>query len=322
MKKRKYNGMLEQRRRRMVGSLGIVSNIFLNVALVALVALAFLVILVAALVRRPRSEWQAAVHAHTKDLGNTKDWADRGPKKASLDEMWNLYSEPGSAYIGAPTLPAKEQVRARFVPATDADYIEAESKWATGAPSVNGYTPTPAPLVPASFDSGPPPPRPEDTAKTAAEQVVEETDELTEKILASTPGRITQDLGEGSEVVELDVDESDLVELDAGDGEPVELEAAVPLEETVAEAVAEDDYEAVETRFAPTSEEALTQSEPEDSAAAGVEKVTGVGEVAGVEEPVEIEDVEEVYDDHGLPSVPLLGGLAQLLTLFSTIHYD
>lgn len=109
------------------------SNIILNVALGALVSLAFIVILVAALIRRPRREWQAAVHAQTKGL-KVRDEALEGSysgktKKTSLDDMWILYSQPGSSYVAAPKIPDREQLRQAVAPATLQDYKAAESEW-------------------------------------------------------------------------------------------------------------------------------------------------------------------------------------------------
>lgn len=91
-----------------------------NLIVVVLVAIAFLVIVGAALVQRPRSEWQTAAKAHRHHIRADQDLPKgRGrSKKVSLDRMWQLYSEEGSAYMGAPKLPDRQTVKTLIKPAT------------------------------------------------------------------------------------------------------------------------------------------------------------------------------------------------------------
>ncbi|WP_187995096.1 hypothetical protein [Schaalia sp. JY-X159] len=93
----------------------------LYLALIILVLLAILVLVSAALVRRPRQEWQVAVRGQTKDVRESGMPSIRNPglrpRKVSLDEMWAANSVPESAYLGAPKLLHREEVMAALAPA-------------------------------------------------------------------------------------------------------------------------------------------------------------------------------------------------------------
>ena len=93
----------------------------LYLALIILVLLAILVLVSAALVRRPRQEWQVAVRGQTQDVRESGMPSIRNPglrpRKVTLDEMWAVNSVPESAYLGAPKLLHREEVIAALAPA-------------------------------------------------------------------------------------------------------------------------------------------------------------------------------------------------------------
>ena len=93
----------------------------LYLALIILVLLAILVLVSAALVRRPRQEWQVAVRGQTQDVRESGMPSIRNPglrpRKVTLDEMWAVNSVPESAYLGAPKLLHREELIAALAPA-------------------------------------------------------------------------------------------------------------------------------------------------------------------------------------------------------------
>lgn len=93
----------------------------LYLALIILVLLAILVLVSAALVRRPRQEWEVAVRGQTQDVRNAGMPSLRNPglrpRRVSLEEMWAANSVPESAYVGAPKIPHREEVVAALAPA-------------------------------------------------------------------------------------------------------------------------------------------------------------------------------------------------------------
>ena len=96
-------------------------HIALYLALIILVLLAILVLVSAALVRRPRQEWQVAVRSQTQDVRESGMPSIRNPglrpRKVTLDEMWAVNSVPESAYLGAPKLLHREEAIAALAPA-------------------------------------------------------------------------------------------------------------------------------------------------------------------------------------------------------------
>ena len=266
-------------------------NIFLIIALAALVFLAFAVILVAALIRRPRREWQAAVHAQTQDLRSGAVPAKLGAKKTSLDEIWNLYSEAGSAYVGAPRLPDREEVRDRISPATDDDYLQAQSEWGTfpvvpktprnfrpvdfsfpGAPraaagSVESVPLASAPAAPSlpevsvpSVSAGPPPPTEEELLAQAASEEVEEAlaeEEVLEVDFAPEVAQVFEDARD-------DVDDS-YEDVSVEDVSVEEAPVEVFSEDDRAEALADADFDSDGAGSgAPSEEEEPPAPAPDD----------------------------------------------------------
>lgn len=97
-------------------------TLYLAIAFMVLIAVG--IILIAALVRRPRSDWREAVRNQTEDVrqsGMAGFQQNRvKPRTVSFEEIWEHDSVQGSAYIGVPHFPenvqeVKEQVIARWV---------------------------------------------------------------------------------------------------------------------------------------------------------------------------------------------------------------
>ncbi len=97
------------------------ARIALYIAAVLLVLIAVAVIAVAALVQRPRREWEVAVRGQTQEIRFIGMPSLRAqtikPRRISLDEMWATHSVPESAYVGAPKIPDKQAVVAALAPA-------------------------------------------------------------------------------------------------------------------------------------------------------------------------------------------------------------
>ncbi len=95
----------------------------LYIALILLVLLAVAVIVVAALVRRPRREWEEAVLGQTREVKG-QSWSSLRmnavrPRRVSLEEMWATNSVPYSAYVAAPKIPDRQAVAAALAPAPE-----------------------------------------------------------------------------------------------------------------------------------------------------------------------------------------------------------
>ncbi len=96
------------------------ARVALYIAVILLLLLALAVIVIAALVRRPRREWQIAVMGQTQEVRGT-GLADLRlqtvkPRRVSLDEMWATESVPQTAYVGVPRLPDKSALVAAIAP--------------------------------------------------------------------------------------------------------------------------------------------------------------------------------------------------------------
>lgn len=96
------------------------AQVALYVAVIVLFLVALAVITVAALVRRPRREWQVAVLGQTQEVRGTglSDLRLKTVKarRVSLDEMWATNSVAQSAYVGAPRIPDRSAVAAALAP--------------------------------------------------------------------------------------------------------------------------------------------------------------------------------------------------------------
>lgn len=96
------------------------ARVALYIAVILLLLLALAVIVVAALIRRPRREWQIAVMGQTQEVRGT-GLADLRlqtvkPRRVSLDEMWATESVPQTAYVGVPRLPDRSTVAYAIAP--------------------------------------------------------------------------------------------------------------------------------------------------------------------------------------------------------------
>lgn len=130
-------------------------TLYLAIAFMILIAVG--IILIAALVRRPRSDWHEAVRNQTEDVrqsGMAGFQQNRiKPRTVSFEEIWERDSVYGSAYIGAPRFPenvqeVKEQVIARWVipevPPVKTDtaplpIVPSKDKAADSAPPLKGW---------------------------------------------------------------------------------------------------------------------------------------------------------------------------------------
>lgn len=96
------------------------AQVSLYVAVIVLFLIALAVITVAALVRRPRREWQVAVMGQTQEVRGSglSDLRLKTVKarRVSLDEMWATNSVAQSAYVGAPRIPDRSTVAAALAP--------------------------------------------------------------------------------------------------------------------------------------------------------------------------------------------------------------
>lgn len=96
------------------------AQVSLYVAVIVLFLVALAVITAAALVRRPRREWQVAVMGQTHEIRGSalSDLSLKTvkPRRVSLDEMWATNSVPQSAYVGAPRIPDRSMVAAALAP--------------------------------------------------------------------------------------------------------------------------------------------------------------------------------------------------------------
>ncbi len=123
------------------------AKLALYLAIGVLILLAVTVIAVAALVRRPRREWQVAVRGQAQDVRavGISSWHGKPvkPRRVTLDEMWATTSVAQSAYVGAPKIPDRQAVMDALSPAPA--HVIAQYTDSFARSSVLSPRPAPAP---------------------------------------------------------------------------------------------------------------------------------------------------------------------------------
>lgn len=128
------------------------AQVALYIAVALLFFLATAVIIVAALIRRPRRDWQVAVMGQTQDVRQIGVSSVRvspvKPRHVSLEEMWVTNSVPHSAYVGVPRVPTKNIVVDALAPPAPEETAPYQGVFLVG----NSVDPTvvPPPPLPAA----------------------------------------------------------------------------------------------------------------------------------------------------------------------------
>ncbi|WP_099332714.1 hypothetical protein [Actinomyces minihominis] len=127
------------------------AKLALYLAIGVLILLAVTVIAVAALVRRPRREWQVAVRGQAQDVRavGISSWHGKPvkPRRVSLDEMWATTSVPQSAYVGAPKIPDRQAVLDALSPAPSHVIAQYTDSFARSSVLTPRPAPAPQPMV-------------------------------------------------------------------------------------------------------------------------------------------------------------------------------